>query len=126
MREYKNFIAGRFVSSTGARAIGVINPATEELISQVPETPVEQRPRQTISPSSTALCARTPCATSSARYGQLLNVWPLREKPLDGTSTPISTTRHSCQDVCGCGTHFRALTPMRDSVSPVRPMRSAC
>ena len=106
MREYKNFIAGRFVSSTGARAIGVINPATEELISQVPETPVEQRPRQTISPSSTALCARTPCASSSARYGQLLNVWPLREKPLDGTSTPISTTRPCARTFAAAGPTF--------------------
>ena len=35
--------------------------------------------RQTISPSSTALCARTACAISSARYGQLLNTWPFRE-----------------------------------------------
>jgi len=42
MREYKNFIAGRFVPSRDGKTIGVINPATEELISQVPETPVEQ------------------------------------------------------------------------------------
>jgi lactaldehyde dehydrogenase/glycolaldehyde dehydrogenase len=42
MREYKNFIAGRFVPSSGGKTIGVINPATEELISQVPETPLEQ------------------------------------------------------------------------------------
>src|SRR5262245_48861197 len=41
MKAYQNFINGRFVSSPGS-TIDVFNPATEELISRVPETPLEQ------------------------------------------------------------------------------------
>ena len=42
IKTYQNFIAGRFVSSDEGETINVINPATEEVISQVPETPLEQ------------------------------------------------------------------------------------
>src|SRR6476660_7261115 len=41
MKTYQNFIGGRFVAA-GGKTIDVINPATEEIISRVPETPVEQ------------------------------------------------------------------------------------
>src|ERR1041385_1802102 len=42
MKAYQNFINGRFVSSSGGKTIEVSNPATEETISQVPETPLDQ------------------------------------------------------------------------------------
>jgi lactaldehyde dehydrogenase / glycolaldehyde dehydrogenase len=42
MKTYENFIAGRFVPTSGGQTIDVMNPATEALISRVPETPLEQ------------------------------------------------------------------------------------
>ena len=41
MKEYANYIDGQFVTSAGDR-ITVINPATSEALSTVPETPVDQ------------------------------------------------------------------------------------
>jgi lactaldehyde dehydrogenase/glycolaldehyde dehydrogenase len=41
MKAYQNFVNGRFMSSNGD-TLDVINPATEEVISRVPETPVAQ------------------------------------------------------------------------------------
>jgi len=42
MKTYQNFIDGRFVPTAANAMIDVLNPATEELLSQVPDTPSEQ------------------------------------------------------------------------------------
>ena len=41
MKTYENFIAGRFVPAKDTQTLDVTNPATETLISRVPETPLD-------------------------------------------------------------------------------------
>jgi hypothetical protein len=49
------------------------SPGENLLHCRIADHGIECASRQTISPSGTVLCARTACAISSARYGQLLN-----------------------------------------------------
>lgn len=42
MRRYKLFLNGEFVESSSGKMIKVINPANEEVISEVPEATIEE------------------------------------------------------------------------------------
>ena len=44
MRQYQLFIGGEFIPNGGRKMIDVINPSTEEVISQIPAATVETAP----------------------------------------------------------------------------------